>query len=169
MIQEQAFIPQILSHRGNKILENILAIFVGVLSLSLLAQIAIPIPWTPVPITGQTFGIALISLLWGRNRSFAVVFSYLFIGALGFPIFAFGKSGLVFGPTFGYLIGMLAASVWMGFLADRGWTRAVLHAFRPRLRAQPRARARRNSAAAALFRRVQHLVHRLPGESAGID
>jgi biotin transporter BioY len=48
----------------------------------------------------------------------------LLLGAAGLPIFAMGKAGLAFGPTLGYLIGMMFASAWMGFLADRGWTKS---------------------------------------------
>jgi biotin transport system substrate-specific component len=131
--QSLALIPRILSKRGSstfgRALENVVAVFTGVVLLSLLAQVAIPLPWTPVPITGQTFGVALIAMLWGRARGFAVVLSYLIAGAIGLPVFAMAKSGLAFGPTFGYLLGMLVASIWMGFLADRGWTKTFLRAW----------------------------------------
>lgn len=125
MTQEQALIPQLLSLRGNKVLDNSVAIVFGVALLSLLAQIAIPLPWTPVPITGQTFGVALTALLWGRTRALAVILSYLTLGALGFPVFAMGSAGLMVGPTFGYLIGMVVAACWMGFLSDSGWTKSL--------------------------------------------
>lgn len=91
--------------------------------MSLSAQIAIPLSWTPVPITGQTFGIALMALLLGRKRATAVVISYLVLGAIGLPIFALGKAGITVGPTTGYLVGMALATYWMGLLSDSGWTR----------------------------------------------
>lgn len=122
MSPELALIPQYIIKRGNKIQENILSIFLGTAFLSLLAQIAIPLPWTPVPITGQTFGISLMSLIWGRKRATAVILSYLTLGIIGLPIFAMGKSGLSIGPTTGYLIGMAVATYWMGTLSDWGWT-----------------------------------------------
>lgn len=125
MTQEQALIPQLIINRGNRVLDNSLSIVFGVVLLSLLAQIAIPLPWTPVPITGQTFGVALTALLWGRKRGLAVVMSYLAVGALGLPVFAMGTAGLAVGPTFGYLIGMMVASYWMGFLSDSGWTKSL--------------------------------------------
>lgn len=125
-ITEQALIPQILSKNGNRIAHNVLAVVAGTLLLSLLAQLAIPLPWTPVPITGQTFGVALTSLLWGRKHGLAIMLSYLSIGALGLPVFAMGSSGLSVGPTVGYLVGMTVASVWMGTLADLGWTKSFL-------------------------------------------
>lgn len=121
--RELAIVPYFLNLRGNKIHENILCIVSGVFLLSLLAQMTISLPWTPVPITGQTFGVALIALLWGKKRGTTAVLSYLFLGGVGLPIFALGKSGFSFGPTFGYLVGMLAAAYVMGALADRGWTK----------------------------------------------
>lgn len=129
MTQELAFVPQYLIHRGSKTLENILSILVGVTGLSLLAQIAIPLPWTPVPITGQTFGVALVGLMWGRKRGVTVLLTYLGIGALGLPVFAMGKSGISIGPTVGYLVGMVFASYWIGLLSDLGWTRTFLRSY----------------------------------------
>ncbi len=123
MTQEQALIPQFITQRGNQTLDNILSVVSGVFVLSLLAQIAIPLPWTPVPITGQTFGVALTALMWGRKRGCAVVLAYLGVGAIGLPVFALGGSGFSFGPTTGYLIGMVFASYWMGYLADTGYTK----------------------------------------------
>lgn len=133
MIQELALVPQYLIQRGNRIQENILSILLGVLCLSLLAQITIPLPWTPVPITGQTFGVALIALILGRKRATATIFSYLALGTIGLPLFAMGKSGFSIGPTTGYLVGMAVATYWMGTLSDWGWTqtwwRSYLAAF----------------------------------------
>lgn len=103
-----------------------IALVAGVLLMSFLAQVAIPIPGTPVPVTGQTLGVALVGLSWGAQRGFAVMALYLLIGAVGFPVFADGRSGLVFGPTVGYLFGMVAAASVEGYLADRGWTRRFL-------------------------------------------
>lgn len=133
MTQDLSFVPTYLDRRGSKIHENILSVLLGVLGLSLLAQIAIPLPWTPVPITGQTFGVSLMSLLWGRKRALSSVVIYLALGAVGLPIFALGKFGISLGPTTGYLIGMVLAAYWMGSLSDRGgtktWWRTYLSAF----------------------------------------
>lgn len=123
MSQDLALIPQFIIQRGNKLEENILSVLLGAIGLSLLAQIAIPLPWTPVPITGQTFGVSLIALMWGRKRAMATFVSYLGLGALGLPVFALGKSGLSIGPTTGYLVGMAAATYWIGTLSDMGWTK----------------------------------------------
>lgn len=125
MTNELSLIPQIISARGNKQIDSLIAIFSGVVLISLLSQVAIPLPWTPVPITGQTFAVALVSLLWGRKRGIAVLLTYLAIGGLGLPVFAMGKSGL-FGPTIGYLFGMMFASYWVGYLSDKGFTNTYL-------------------------------------------
>lgn len=118
---EQAAIPLFLKIKGNTLINNLLSLFCGVGLLALLAQLSVPLPWTPVPITGQTFGIALISLLWGRIRGFSIMAFYLFIGAMGAPVFSIANSSLIMRPTLGYLIGMLLASYVMGSLSDRGW------------------------------------------------
>lgn len=125
MTQEHALIPQVVIRRGNRVLDNVVAVSFGVVLLSLLAQLAIPLPWTPVPITGQTFGVALTALLWGRKRGLAVIISYVLLGTLGMPVFALGAAGFTFGPTMGYLVGMVIAAYWMGTLSDRGWTRSL--------------------------------------------
>ncbi len=100
---------------------NVFLISFGVMLLSLLAQVSIVLPWTPVPVTGQTFGVLLISLMMGRNRSFLTVLAYLTVGALGAPVFVVARSGLSIGPTNGYLVGMLVSSYLVGWLSDRGW------------------------------------------------
>jgi len=129
MTADQALIPQVLSKNGNLISQNVLSVITGVALISLLAQLSIPLPWTPVPITGQTFGVALTSLLWGRKRAVAIMLTYLTFGSLGLPVFAMGKSGFTIGPTSGYLLGMLGASYVMGSLADLGWTKKFFQAW----------------------------------------
>lgn len=100
----------------------------GIFLLACLAQITIPVPWSPVPITGQTFGVALIALCWGSKRAGTIVFTYLSIGALGLPVFAQSLSGFAWGPTLGYLVGMQIGSICMGYLADRGFTNTFFKA-----------------------------------------
>ncbi|MBX9765730.1 MAG: biotin transporter BioY [Bdellovibrionales bacterium] len=96
-------------------------VFLGVALLGILAQIVIPLPFTPVPITGQTFGVALISLLLGRWHALATTVSYLGFAGLGAPILAGAETLRVPGPTVGYLLGMVASSYAIGYLSDRGW------------------------------------------------
>jgi biotin transport system substrate-specific component len=100
----------------------------GVAFLAALAQVAIPLPFTPVPITGQTFGVALLSLLWGRKWGMATVLLYVIAGTAGLPIFAQGAAGLKFASS-GYLVGMCMSSVVIGTLADMGWAKSFGKAY----------------------------------------
>ncbi len=116
----------------NRVLTEIVTFAAGVSFITLLTRLVIHLPWTPVPITGQTFGVALMALIFGRNRAAAVIGGYLAIGALGAPIFAGsigGASALAVGPTLGYLIGMLLAAPVVGALADLGATKSFFRAF----------------------------------------
>ena len=91
------------------------------------AYLSIELPFSPVPITGQTLGVLLVAMALGRVRGTAVVAAYLAEGAAGLPVFASGKAGLaiLFGPTGGYLLGFLAAAWLVGYLADCGWHRHI--------------------------------------------
>ena len=90
------------------------------------AYIRIDLPFSPVPITGQTFGVLLIAMALGRIRATGVVGAYLIEGAMGLPVFAGGAAGaqVFLGPTGGYLLAFLPAAWLVGYLADRGWDRA---------------------------------------------
>lgn len=89
------------------------------------AQVTFSIPFSLVPITGQTFAVLLTAMALGRVRGVTVISLYLAEGALGAPVFAGGVGGLatLFGPTGGYLLGFLGAGWLVGFLAERGWDR----------------------------------------------
>lgn len=121
-MQSCALIPTFLTQKSSFLWE-LLFLLLGISVLALLAQVKITVPWSVVPITGQTFGVASIALLWGCKRSAFVVFGYLVFGALGAPIFAASASGLSWGPTLGYLIGMQLSALVVGFWADRGFAR----------------------------------------------
>jgi biotin transport system substrate-specific component len=87
-----------------------------------LAQIAIPVPGSPVPVTGQTLAVYLIGTTYGARLGFATFATYLLAGIAGAPVFAPGATvGLarLTGATGGYLIGMLIAVLVLGALADR--------------------------------------------------
>jgi biotin transport system substrate-specific component len=90
--------------------------------LALCAHIAIPLPWTPVPITGQTFGVLLVAVLLGSRRGTIAVVLYLLEGMAGLPVFApIGLPGPArfFGPTAGYLLAYPPAAFVAGWLAER--------------------------------------------------
>ena len=103
------------------------ALFVvgGIGFIGLLAQIAIPVPGSPVPVTGQTLAVLLIGTTYGARLGFITFATYLLAGIAGAPIFApsatSANHGLdrLLGATGGYLVGMLVASLLLGYLADR--------------------------------------------------
>jgi biotin transport system substrate-specific component len=103
------------------------ALFVvgGIGFISLLAQISLPVPGSPVPVTGQTLAVLLIGTTYGARLGFITFATYLLAGIAGAPLFApsatsanHGLDRLV-GATGGYLVGMLVASLLLGYLADR--------------------------------------------------
>jgi biotin transport system substrate-specific component len=102
-------------------------IVLGALFVAALAQVVIPLPFTPVPITGQTFGVLLVGAALGSKRGAASLASYLVMGMLGLPFFAGGAHGLkiVIGATGGYLLGFIVAAYAVGLLAERGLERSV--------------------------------------------
>ena len=107
----------------SNLLTKLLLVTGGALFLALLAQIAIPVPSSPVPVTGQTLGVLLLATAYGANMGATTFALYLLIGIAGAPVFAnrgFGIERLI-GPTGGYLIGMLIASWVLGSLAGRKW------------------------------------------------
>lgn len=91
------------------------------------AYVAFPLPFSPVPVTGQTFGVLLVAMALGRVRGTGVVVAYLLEGAAGLPVFAGGAAGpqVLFGPTGGYLLGFVLAAYMVGSLAERGWDRTI--------------------------------------------
>jgi biotin transport system substrate-specific component len=90
--------------------------------LALCAHIVIPLPWTPVPITGQTFGVLLVAVLLGARRGALAVILYLIEGAAGLPVFQpLGASGVLrfAGPTGGYLMAYPFAAFVTGWMSAR--------------------------------------------------
>ncbi|MFG2630426.1 biotin transporter BioY [Streptomyces sp. NPDC048473] len=89
------------------------------------AQIAVPVPGSPVPVTGQTFAALLVGTALGARRGFLSLAVYALVGMAGMPWFAGGSSGAG-GASFGYVLGMLLAATVVGGLARRGGDRSVL-------------------------------------------
>lgn len=95
----------------------------GTLVLIACTQVRIPLPFTPVPITGQTFAVIAWPLLFGYRIGMSSVLAYLTLGCLGAPVFAgFESMAALWGPTSGYLIGFAAAAALLGRLRDAGLT-----------------------------------------------
>jgi biotin transport system substrate-specific component len=99
----------------------------GSLTIGLCAQIAFWLPFSPVPVTGQTFAVLLLAALLGARRGSLSVIAYILEATAGLPFFALGRSGVavLLGPTGGYLVGFIAASYIIGRLAERRWDRQI--------------------------------------------
>jgi len=109
---------------------NIALIVVGALLIYLTARIAFPVPGSPIPVTGQTFGVLLAGGALGFRRGVSSVALYVLIGLVGLPFFAEGKGGInvILGASGGYLIGFVVAGAIVGRLAELGWDRRILGA-----------------------------------------
>lgn len=97
----------------------------GSLFIALAARLQIPLPFSPVPVTGQTFAVLLLAAIYGSKRGPAAVMTYLTLGFCGLPVFAGGAFGAatLLRPTAGYLLGFLGAAYLVGALSERGWDR----------------------------------------------
>ncbi len=92
----------------------------GACLLGALAQLKIFLPWTPVPITGQTFGAVLLGVLLGRWWGGISTLVYIALGIAGVPWYSGFSSGIsvLLGPTGGYFIGFTIAALFMGHVID---------------------------------------------------
>lgn len=129
-------VPIRLGERAAAWQRHLLMIAAGVVIIAASAQVVIPLPFTPVPITGQTFGVLFSAALLGFRRSLLTVGLYLLLGFVGLPIFAGWSSGLgkvatfadgvlALAPSGGYLLGFLLAAGLVGRLAELGWDRRI--------------------------------------------
>lgn len=107
---------------------NAIALMIGfALLTALAAQIRIPVPGTPVPITGQTFAVLLAGASLGSRLGAGSQAIYWLLGAAGLPFYANATGGweAATGATAGYLVGFVAAAWVVGALAERGQDRTV--------------------------------------------
>ena len=103
------------------------ALFVvgGIAFIAAMAQVSVPVPGSPVPVTGQTLAVLLVGTTYGARLGLTTFAAYLFAGIAGAPIFAPSATSAnhgidrVMSATGGYLVGMLVASLLLGYLADR--------------------------------------------------
>ena len=116
--------------RRHALLYDCALIIGGSILLALSARISFYLPFSPVPITGHSFAVFLIGMLFGSYRGALTVLTYVMAGAGGLPVFAGAGAGLAYlaGPTGGYLLGFVAAAYVTGALAERGWDRHFLTA-----------------------------------------
>ncbi len=91
-------------------------------AIAALTQIKITLPFTPVPITGQTFAVLMMGYVLGARLGLYSVGVYILLGIFGLPFFASGGSGLLYlkGVTGGYLIGFVPSVMIVGYLSEKG-------------------------------------------------
>lgn len=106
-------------------LTNVLLVVAASLVTAAAAQLEIRLPWTPVPISGQSFAVLLSGLVLGARRAFLAQMLYLAEGSAGLPFFSGGAAGFahLLGPSGGYLMAFPFAASLAGLLAERGWDR----------------------------------------------
>ena len=109
---------------------NMLMIIAGSALIALAAQIAIPLPFTPVPLTLQPLAVLLVGVVLGSARGAAAAALYLLEGVSGLPVFAQGHGGIVWlaSMTAGYLYAYPLAAWTAGWFSERGWGSTVARA-----------------------------------------
>ena len=120
-------VPIRVGERLNIRVRDIVLVITGALFLYLTARISIPVQGSPVPITGQTFGVLLVGGALGFRRGLLAITLYVLLGVVGLPFFAEGKGGLIviWGATGGYLVGFVVAGAVVGRLTELGWDRHI--------------------------------------------
>ncbi len=119
--------------RGGTLGRDVALMVVFSVLTALGARIAVPLPFTPVPLTGQTIAVLLTGALLGGWRGLGAMLLYLAEGLAGLPVFAatgshMGGVAALLGPTGGYLAAFPLAALAVGLLAERGWDRSPLRA-----------------------------------------
>ncbi len=110
---------------SRRVLRSFVLAICGSLFVAVAAQVQVPLK--PVPVTGQTFAVLVVGMVFGMRLGAATLMLYLAEGAVGLPVFA-GLSGgpaVLAGPTGGYIVGFVLAAGLVGYLAERGWDRNV--------------------------------------------
>ena len=102
---------------------DVLLVAGGAGLVGLTAQFSVPLPGTPIPVTGQTFGVLVVGGLLGWKRGGAALALYALVGLLGVPWFAGGYGGYS-AASFGYILGFVPAAAAVGLLARQGWDRS---------------------------------------------
>ena len=123
-------LPIRVGERMGSRLRHVALIAIGAGLIFASSRVAIPVPGSPVPITGQTFGVLLVGGALGFRRGLASVALYVLIGLIGLPFFAEGKGGVqvLQGTNGGYIVGFIVAGSLVGRLAELGWDRRIVGA-----------------------------------------
>lgn len=118
-VHEPAVLSDLVSSR---LLREVVCVLAGAGLVGVAAQLSVPLPGTPVPVTCQTFAVLLCGASLGPRRGALSLALYLVAGVAGVGWFAGGNSGTG-SPSFGYVVGFLPAAALVGYLAARGWDR----------------------------------------------
>ena len=113
---------------GRSAVRNAVLVIAGAAFVGVAAQVAVPLPFTPVPLTGQTFAVLLTAAALGMWRGVAAMSLYAVAGVAGVPWFAGASTAFKGGAlvvSFGYVLGFVAAAALVGWLAQRGATRTA--------------------------------------------
>lgn len=113
---------------GRSAVRNAVLVTAGAAFVGVAAQVAVPLPFTPVPLTGQTFAVLLTVAALGMWRGLAAMSLYAVAGLAGVPWFAGASTAFKGGAlvvSFGYVLGFVAAAALVGWLAQRGATRTA--------------------------------------------
>jgi biotin transport system substrate-specific component len=107
------------------VLHDVLVVIGAGLVTAAAARIALPLPWSPVPLTAQTFAVLLTGAALGARRAALAQALYLVEGTVGLPVFAGGLCGplVLAGPTGGFLLAFPLAAAVTGLCAEHGWNR----------------------------------------------
>lgn len=128
-------VPVRVGERMSSTARHVGLVIAGAILVALAAQVSIRLPNSPVPITGQTFGVLLVGGALGFRRGALALLLYVVAG-FALPVYADHASGLsrfvsssgghvVLGPTGGYLVGFVVAAAVVGRLAELGWDRRL--------------------------------------------
>lgn len=127
---ERLTLPRLVSehvaHRSMPV--NVMLVVAASVILAISAQIAVPLPFSPVPFTMQTLAVLLIGATLGSRRGAAAAALYLAEGATGLPVFAGAAAGpfILFGTTAGYLLAFPLAAWIAGFVSEKGWGQSIV-------------------------------------------
>jgi biotin transport system substrate-specific component len=123
-------LPSIIGERivRGRVAADMLLVVAASALIALAAQVAIPLPFTPVPLTLQPLAVILIGATLGSTRAASAAALYLFEGASGLPVFAEGHGGAIWliGFTGGYLLSYPAAAWLAGLVSERGWGNTIV-------------------------------------------
>jgi biotin transport system substrate-specific component len=125
----QAYYP-IETTQESSWLRNLMFVLGGSFLIALFARVAIPLPFSPVPIALQGHVCLLLGALLGSRLGALAVLVYIFQGAIGLPVFALGNAGMavLLGPRGGYLIGYLLGAWLTGYLIERSGSKSLRQA-----------------------------------------